>query len=165
MSRPLVGPRLQRVLALVPWILAHPGVTLAELATRFEVSERELERDLELLPMCGLPPYTADRLIDVVGDRRWRRDPPRRVLRASAATHARRGPRAARRRTRTARGARLRRRRPARHRAGEARRRARRAGRPRGRRRRQRSARAPPGRSRVATSASRSTTTRSRATR
>jgi proteasome accessory factor C len=65
MSRPLVGPRLQRVLALVPWILAHPGVTIAELAARFEVSERELEHDLELLPMCGLPPYTADRLIDV----------------------------------------------------------------------------------------------------
>ena len=65
MSRPLVGPRLQRVLALVPWILAHPGITLAELAARFEVSELELERDLELLPMCGLPPYTADRLIDV----------------------------------------------------------------------------------------------------
>ncbi len=63
--RPLVGPRLQRVLALVPWILTHPGVTLAELAARFEVSEGELERDLELLPMCGLPPYTADRLIDV----------------------------------------------------------------------------------------------------
>ena len=59
MSRPLVGPRLQRVLALVPWILAHPGVTLAELATRFEVSERELERDLELLPMCGLPPLSV----------------------------------------------------------------------------------------------------------
>jgi proteasome accessory factor C len=64
-SRPLVGPRLQRVLALVPWILAHPGVTIEELASRFEVSARELERDLELLPMCGLPPYTADRLIDV----------------------------------------------------------------------------------------------------
>jgi proteasome accessory factor C len=65
MSRPLVGPRLQRVLALVPWILANPGATIAELAARFEVSELELERDLELLPMCGLPPYTADRLIDV----------------------------------------------------------------------------------------------------
>ena len=64
-SRPMVGPRLQRVLALVPWILAHPGVTLDELAARFDVAERELERDLELLPMCGLPPYTADRLIDV----------------------------------------------------------------------------------------------------
>ena len=63
--RPLVGPRLRRVLALVPYVLAHPGVTLAELAERFEVSEAELERDLELLPLCGLPPYTADRLIDV----------------------------------------------------------------------------------------------------
>jgi len=63
--RPQVAPRLRRVLALVPWILAHPGVTVTELAERFEVSEAELERDLELLPMCGLPPYTADRLIDV----------------------------------------------------------------------------------------------------
>lgn len=63
------GARLQRVLALIPWILAHPGVTIAELADRFEVDEAELQRDLELLPMCGLPPYTADRLIDVyVGD-------------------------------------------------------------------------------------------------
>ncbi len=63
--RPLVGPRLRRVLALIPWILAHPGVTISELADRFEVSPAELERDLELLPLCGLPPYTADRLIDV----------------------------------------------------------------------------------------------------
>jgi proteasome accessory factor C len=63
--RPQVGPRLRRVLALVPWILAHPGVTVTELAERFEVSEAELETDLELLPMCGLPPYTADRLMDV----------------------------------------------------------------------------------------------------
>jgi proteasome accessory factor C len=63
--RPLVGPRLQRVLALVPYVLTHPHVTVSELAARFEVSERELERELELLPMCGLPPYTADRLIDV----------------------------------------------------------------------------------------------------
>jgi proteasome accessory factor C len=63
--RPLVGPRLQRVLAIVPWVLAHPGITVAELAERFEVPELDLERDLALLPLCGLPPYTADRLIDV----------------------------------------------------------------------------------------------------
>jgi proteasome accessory factor C len=57
------------MLALVPWILANPGSTLPAIAERFEIDERELERDLELLPMCGLPPYTADRLIDVwVGD-------------------------------------------------------------------------------------------------
>ena len=63
--RPLVGPRLRRVLALVPYVLAHPGVTITELAERFEVSQPELERELELLPLCGLPPYTADRLMDV----------------------------------------------------------------------------------------------------
>ena len=63
--RPQSGPRLQRMLAIVPWVLAHPGVTIADLARRFEIGERELERDLALLPMCGLPPYTADRLIDV----------------------------------------------------------------------------------------------------
>lgn len=63
--RPLPGPRLRRVLALLPWLADHPGASLHELATRFSVSEDELERDLELLPMCGLPPYTPDRLIDV----------------------------------------------------------------------------------------------------
>lgn len=63
--RPGSAARLQRMLALVPWILTHPGSTLPELAERFEVDEEELQQDLELLPMCGLPPYTADRLIDV----------------------------------------------------------------------------------------------------
>ena len=73
--------------------LAHPGTTHRRArATRFEVDERELERDLELLPMCGLPPYTADRLIDVwVADDGACDDPPRRVLRAAAAPHAGRG--------------------------------------------------------------------------
>jgi proteasome accessory factor C len=59
------------MLAVVPWILAHPGVTLGELAARFGIPERDLERDLEILPLCGLPPYTPDRLIevDLVDDR------------------------------------------------------------------------------------------------
>jgi proteasome accessory factor C len=63
--RPLPGPRLRRVLALVPWIAEHPGAELSDIAQRFGVSEEELEHDLELLPMCGLPPYTPDRLIEV----------------------------------------------------------------------------------------------------
>ncbi|MGH9049800.1 MAG: helix-turn-helix transcriptional regulator [Acidimicrobiia bacterium] len=63
--RPLAGPRLRRVLALVPWIADHPGAALADMAARFDVSERELEHDLELLPLCGLPPYTPDRMIEV----------------------------------------------------------------------------------------------------
>lgn len=63
--RPLPGPRLRRVLALVPWMAEHPGAALADIAARFGVSEEELEHDLELLPLCGLPPYTPDRLIEV----------------------------------------------------------------------------------------------------
>lgn len=65
MSRPLAGPRLARVLAVVPYVCANPDTTVTELAERFRVSRSEIERDLALLPMCGLPPYTADRLIDV----------------------------------------------------------------------------------------------------
>jgi proteasome accessory factor C len=65
------GERLQRMLAVVPWVIAHPGVRLSELAARFAIPERELERDLEILPLCGLPPYTPDTLIevDLVDDR------------------------------------------------------------------------------------------------
>ena len=63
--RPLAGSRLRRVLALVPWIAEHPGAALEAIAARFGVSEAELEHDLELLPLCGLPPYTPDRLIEV----------------------------------------------------------------------------------------------------
>lgn len=65
MSRPLVGPRLRRVLAYLPWIADHPGVSLDEIAERFDVKPADLQRDLELLPFVGLPPYTPDRLIDV----------------------------------------------------------------------------------------------------
>lgn len=63
--RAVAGDRLRRVLALVPWILAHPGEHLDELASRFGMTRGDLERELSLLQFCGLPPYTADRLIDV----------------------------------------------------------------------------------------------------
>lgn len=62
--RPQIGPRFQRVLAMVPWIYAHQGVSVAELSERFGVSLAELDRDLSLLPFCGLPPYSPDRLIE-----------------------------------------------------------------------------------------------------
>src|ERR1051325_4454427 len=57
--------RLRRVLAVLPWIAEHQGVTVAEIAERFHIPAPELEQDLLLVPMCGLPPYTADRLIDL----------------------------------------------------------------------------------------------------
>lgn len=65
MTRPQAADRLRRVLALVPYIAAHGEVSIAELARAFGAPEDGIRRDLEVLPFCGLPPYTPDRLIDV----------------------------------------------------------------------------------------------------
>lgn len=65
MTRPDAASRLRRLLAVLPWIAAHQGTSLDEIAERFAVPVDELERDLELVPLCGLPPYTPDRLVDL----------------------------------------------------------------------------------------------------
>src|SRR3546814_14358483 len=64
---------MQRMLALVPWVAAHDGPTVAEICARFGITEAELAADLEVVWLVGLPPYTPDALIDVVqeGDRVW----------------------------------------------------------------------------------------------
>ncbi len=57
--------RLTRLLALVPYLLARPQSRLDEVATTFSVSVEQLQRDLELIWMCGLPGYYPGDLIDV----------------------------------------------------------------------------------------------------
>jgi proteasome accessory factor C len=57
--------RLPRLLALVPYLLARPGVLVAEVAADFGVPEAQLRRDLELLWMCGLPGHGPGDLIDL----------------------------------------------------------------------------------------------------
>jgi proteasome accessory factor C len=57
--------RLQRLLAVVPWIAAQDGPRLEEVGARFGCTEAELVDDLQLLFLCGLHPYTPDVLIDV----------------------------------------------------------------------------------------------------
>ena len=64
MTRTDATVRLRRLLTVIPWIVDHQGSRLDELAARFGMKVAELERDLELVPFCGLPPYTPDRLID-----------------------------------------------------------------------------------------------------
>ena len=64
MTRPDAAVRLRRLLTIIPWIVDHQGSRLDDLAARFGMKVAELERDLELVPFCGLPPYTPDRLID-----------------------------------------------------------------------------------------------------
>ena len=56
--------RLKRILAMVPWIVAHDGPTVDETCARFGCTPPELMRDIELLYMCGLYPYTPDVLIE-----------------------------------------------------------------------------------------------------
>ena len=57
--------RLPRLLALVPYLLKHPGVRVAEVADLFGVSEKQLRKDLELLWVCGLPGHGPGDLIDM----------------------------------------------------------------------------------------------------
>ncbi|MGW4460713.1 helix-turn-helix transcriptional regulator [Micromonospora sp. NBC_01796] len=60
--------RLARLLNLVPYLLARPGIELAEAAGDLGVSERQLREDLELLWVCGLPGYGPGDLIDMAFD-------------------------------------------------------------------------------------------------
>jgi proteasome accessory factor C len=56
--------RLTRLLALVPYLLSRQGIPLAEAARDAGVTERQLEKDLELLFVCGLPGHMPDDLIE-----------------------------------------------------------------------------------------------------
>ncbi len=57
--------RLPRLLAMVPYFLAHQGISAAEAAADFGITERQLRRDLDLLWMCGLPGHGPGDLIDL----------------------------------------------------------------------------------------------------
>jgi proteasome accessory factor C len=57
--------QLGRLLALIPWLLARPGVSVDEAAAEFGITPKQLERDLELAFMCGLPGHLPNDLIEV----------------------------------------------------------------------------------------------------
>ncbi|MFP5486846.1 MAG: helix-turn-helix transcriptional regulator [Acidimicrobiia bacterium] len=59
--------RLRRLLVMLPWLMERGEVSVEETAARFGLSEREVVRELEMVAMCGLPPF-ADELIDVFID-------------------------------------------------------------------------------------------------
>ena len=60
--------RAIRLLDLVPYIVSHPGISIAELAREFSISRDEVLKDLNLLFLCGLPGYTPLELIDISFD-------------------------------------------------------------------------------------------------
>lgn len=58
------GARVSRLLALVPWLLSHSGVTIAEAAAHFGVSVDQMEADLATATFCG-PGQFGGELIDI----------------------------------------------------------------------------------------------------
>jgi proteasome accessory factor C len=66
--RALAGPEIQRILALVPWIVAHPDSPKPEIAARFGISVEQLDDDLALVLMIGVPPYSPGDYLDVDED-------------------------------------------------------------------------------------------------
>ena len=57
--------RLRRLLALVGWLAQVGEAPIADAATRFGMSEKELVAELELAACCGIPPYTPDTLMEI----------------------------------------------------------------------------------------------------
>lgn len=56
--------RLARLIDLVPYISQHQGISIENLAAKFKVSKAEIEKDLWLLYMCGLPGHTPLELME-----------------------------------------------------------------------------------------------------
>jgi proteasome accessory factor C len=60
--------RLSRILGLIPYVLANPGVGIEEVMERFGYSRDELTRDLNAVFVCGLPGYGPGELMEAYID-------------------------------------------------------------------------------------------------
>jgi proteasome accessory factor C len=65
MSRTDAPPQLERVLAMIPWLATHRGARKDDVAARFGISTTQLESDLGLIMMVGVPPYSPGDYINV----------------------------------------------------------------------------------------------------
>jgi proteasome accessory factor C len=68
MTSPRTAQRLSRLLAMLPWVIANDGATVAEVCERFGYSRAELVKDLDLVLVCGLPGYGPGDLMDAYID-------------------------------------------------------------------------------------------------
>ncbi|MEX0796894.1 MAG: WYL domain-containing protein [Acidimicrobiia bacterium] len=60
--------RLSRILGLIPYVLANPGVGIDEVMERFGYTRDELTRDLNAVFVCGLPGYGPGDLMEAYID-------------------------------------------------------------------------------------------------
>ena len=67
MARVTATDRLQRILAILPWVVQHQGASIDEIVDRFGLTRDELVTDLDFVFYnVGLHPFTPDMLADVV---------------------------------------------------------------------------------------------------
>lgn len=64
-SRTDAPPQLARVLAMIPWLAAHRPAAKVDVASRFGITLEQLEEDLALIMMIGVPPYSPGDYINV----------------------------------------------------------------------------------------------------
>ena len=72
MSRATASERVERILSVLPWIVEAQGATVTQVCERFDLTERDLMADLDLLMYdVGIHPFTPDARVDVLleGDR------------------------------------------------------------------------------------------------
>lgn len=53
---------------MVPWLLSEGGAEVSEIAARFGIDEADVIGDLEMVGLCGVPPYGGGDLIDIIVD-------------------------------------------------------------------------------------------------
>ncbi len=64
MTSAKTAKRLTRILSMLPYVIANPGVSVDELSDRFGYRRKELIDDLNLVFLTGLPGYGPGDLID-----------------------------------------------------------------------------------------------------
>ena len=65
MVKQILDNQVNRLLDLVPYLIANQGISLDQVAKDFQISKAHVLEDLNTLWMCGLPGYTALELIDL----------------------------------------------------------------------------------------------------
>lgn len=69
MSSVKTARRLNRILAMLPWVIAHPGASVGEVCTRFDYTKPQLVADLNTVFVCGLPGYgPGDLMVAYIDD-------------------------------------------------------------------------------------------------
>ncbi len=63
-SSPKTAGRINRLLAMLPWVIGNPASSVDEVCERFGYTRPELIRDLNTVFVCGLPGYGPGDLMD-----------------------------------------------------------------------------------------------------